>query len=104
MLLTLEFRKGFPADWIQLPAEATHWASTMMAKLVDPNASSMQRIWRAHGLQPRGIKHFKLCRSTIFRKLCDIIGLYIGPPYAVVLSSMRRAKSRRLTGLSPACR
>ena len=32
------------------PAEATHWTSAMMAKVVDISASSVQRIWRAHGL------------------------------------------------------
>src|SRR5438477_1451000 len=41
------------------PAEATHWTSAMMAKVVDISASSVQRIWRAHGLQPhRWIFHF----------------------------------------------
>ena len=41
------------------PAEATHSTSAMMAKVVDISASSVQRIWRAHGLQPhRWIFHF----------------------------------------------
>ena len=34
------------------PAEATHWTATMMAKVVGISPSSVQRIWRAHGLQP----------------------------------------------------
>jgi transposase len=34
------------------PTEATHWTSAMMAKVVGISASSVQRIWRAHGLQP----------------------------------------------------
>src|SRR5208282_1924869 len=42
------------------PAEATHWTSAMMAKVVDISASSVQRIWRAHGLQPHRVKQFKL--------------------------------------------
>jgi len=42
------------------PTEATHWTSAMMAKVVDISASSVQRIWRAHGLQPYGVKQFKL--------------------------------------------
>src|SRR5207244_8477654 len=34
------------------PTETTHWTATMMAKAVGVSASSVQRIWRAHGLQP----------------------------------------------------
>ena len=70
------------------PAEATHWTSTMMAKVVDISASSVQRIWRAHGLQPHRVKHFKLSTDPQFvDKLRDIVGLYIDPPaHAVVLS------------------
>ena len=45
------------------PAEATHWTSTMMAKVVDISASSVQLIWRAHGLQPHRVKQFKPCLS-----------------------------------------
>ena len=39
------------------PAETTHWTSATMAKVVDISASSVQRIWRAHGLQPHRVKH-----------------------------------------------
>jgi transposase len=38
------------------PAETTHWTSAMMAKVVGISASSVQRIWRAHGLQPHRVK------------------------------------------------
>ena len=70
------------------PAEATHWTSTMMAKVVDISASSVQRIWRAHGLQPHRVKQFKLSTDPQFvDKLRDIVGLYVDPPaHAVVLS------------------
>jgi hypothetical protein len=34
------------------PAETTHWTASLMAKAVGTSASSGQRIWRAHGLQP----------------------------------------------------
>lgn len=50
------------------PAEATHWTSAMMAKVVD-----IQRIWRAHGLRPHQMKQFKLrvvaqCRGGLLRQ------------------------------------
>lgn len=60
------------------PAEATHWTSAMMAKIVDISASSIQRIWRAHGLQPHRVKQFKLSTDPQFvGKLRDIVGLYV---------------------------
>src|SRR5450756_2592140 len=63
------------------PAEATHWTSAMMAKVVDISASSVQRIWRAHGLQPHRVKQFKLSTDPQFvGKLRDIVGLYVDPP------------------------
>jgi len=37
-------------------AEATHWTATLMAKQVGISASSVQRIWRTHGLQPHRIR------------------------------------------------
>src|SRR6187399_3748456 len=48
------------------PTEATHWTSAMMAKVVDISASSVQRIWRAHGLQPHRLKQFKLSTDPQF--------------------------------------
>src|SRR5450432_558347 len=35
------------------PSEATHWTAAAMAKAVGVSISSVQRIWRAHGLQPK---------------------------------------------------
>ena len=32
------------------PGETTHWTSALMAKAVGISLSSVQRIWRAHGL------------------------------------------------------
>ena len=48
----------------------------------------MQRIWRAHGLQPHRVRQFKLSNDPAFvDKLRDIVGLYVDPPaHAVVLS------------------
>src|SRR6195256_7048712 len=48
------------------PAEATHWTAAMMAKAVDISASSVQRIWRMHGLQPHRVKQFKLSGDPRF--------------------------------------
>jgi transposase len=48
------------------PTEATHWTATVMAKAAGVSASSVQRIWRAHGLQPHRIRHFKLSNDPNF--------------------------------------
>ena len=70
------------------PIEATHWTATMMAKAVGISASSVQRIWRAHGLQPHRVQQFKLSNDPKFiDKLRDVVGLYVDPPaHAIVLS------------------
>ena len=55
------------------PAEATHWTSAMMAKVANISASSVQRIWRTHGLQPHRLKQFKLSTDPHFvEKLRDL--------------------------------
>src|SRR6201989_1888441 len=41
-------------------AAATHWTSPAMAKAIGISVSSVQRVWRAHGLQPHRMRHFKL--------------------------------------------
>ena len=48
------------------PGETTHWTAAAMAKLVGISASSVQRIWRAHGLQPHGSGQFKLSNDPRF--------------------------------------
>ena len=63
------------------PVEATHWTASMMAKAVGISASSVQRIWRPHGLQPHRVQQFKLSNDPKFiDKLRDVVGLYVDPP------------------------
>ena len=63
------------------PTEVTHWTAAMMAKAVGISASSVQRIWRAHGLQPHRLRQFKLSNDPKFiDKLRDVVGLYVDPP------------------------
>jgi transposase len=70
------------------PGETTHWTAAAMAALVRISVSSVQRIWRSHGLQPHRTRQFKLSRDPEFvPKLRDIVGFYIDPPaHAMVLS------------------
>ena len=84
------------------PGETTHWTSVAMARHIGISVSSVQRIWRKHGLQPHKIRQFKLSNDPRFAaKLLDIVGLYINPPeHAVVLSIDEKCQIRpvRLSG------
>jgi hypothetical protein len=68
--------------------ETTHWTGASMAKASGLSVSSVQRIWRAHGLQPHRVRQFKLSNDPRFvDKLRDVVGLYVEPPaHAIVLS------------------
>jgi transposase len=85
------------------PAETTHWTAPAMAARVGISVSSVQRIWRAHGLQPHRMRQFKLSNDPQFAaKLRDIIGLYVDPPvHAVVLSVDEKSQIQALDRTQP---
>ncbi len=84
-------------------AEATHWTGAMMAKAVGISVSSVQRIWRAHGLQPHRVRQFKLSNDPRFvEKLRDVVGLYLDPPaHALVLSVDEKSQIQALDRTQP---
>lgn len=47
----------------------------------------VQRIWKAHNLQPHRVQTFKLSNDPRFiEKLVNVVGLYLRPPeHALVL-------------------
>jgi transposase len=85
------------------PRETTHWTADGIAETVGISASSVRRIWRSHGLQPRRIRRFKLSNDPQFAaKLRDIVGLYIDPPArAVVLSVDEKSQVQALDRTQP---
>ncbi len=85
------------------PGETTHWTAGMMAKAAGISVSSVQRIWRAHGLQPRRVRQFKLSTDRQFAaKLRDIVGLYVDPPaHATVLSVDEKSQMQALDRSQP---
>src|SRR5205823_1381604 len=85
------------------PVEATHWTASMMAKAVGISASSVQRIWRAHGLQPHRVQQFELSNDPKFiDKLRDVVGLYVDPPaHAIVLSVDEKSQIQALDRTQP---
>jgi transposase len=85
------------------PGEATHWTGAMMAEAAGISVSSVQRIWRSHGLQPHRVRQFKLSADPQFAaKLRDIVGLYVDPPaHAIVLSVDEKSQIQALDRTQP---
>ena len=85
------------------PGETTHWTAAAMAKDCGISVSSVQRIWRKHGLQPHRVRQFKLSNDPQFAaKLRDIVGLYVDPPaHAVVLSIDEKSQIQALDRTQP---
>jgi hypothetical protein len=48
------------------PVEATHWTGAMKAEAIGFSVISVQRIWRANGLQPHRVRQFKLSNDPKF--------------------------------------
>jgi transposase len=85
------------------PPNATHWSLRSMAKAVGISYSSVQRIWRAHGLKPHLIETFKLSRDKNFAaKVQDVVGLYLNPPdKALVLCVDEKSQIQALDRTQP---
>jgi transposase len=85
------------------PGETTHWTAAAMAEVAAISVSSVQRIWRAHGLQPHRMRQFKLSNDPHFAaKLRDVVGLYVDPPaHAIVLSVDEKSQIQALDRTQP---
>ena len=85
------------------PKNATHWSCRTMAKEQGVSASTINRIWKAHGLQPHRVETFKLSKDAKFEeKLTDIVGLYLNPPEkAVVLCMDEKTQIQALDRTQP---
>jgi len=85
------------------PPAASHWTGTAMAKAAAISISSVQRIWRSHGLRPHLVRRFKLSNDPQFAaKLRDVVGLYVNPPeHAIVLSVDEKSQIQALDRTQP---
>jgi transposase len=85
------------------PHEATHWTARAMAEACGLAVSTVQSIWKAHGLAPHRWRSFKLSNDPAFaEKLRDIVGLYVDPPaHAVVLSVDEKSQIQALDRTQP---
>src|SRR5437867_7142050 len=85
------------------PKAATHWSVRTMAAEQGISPATVQRIWKAHGLQPHRVETFKLSRDKRFvEKLRDVVGLYLNPPeHALVLSIDEKSQIPALDRTQP---
>src|SRR5580698_6132289 len=85
------------------PPDATHWSSRDMARASGLSVSTVQRIWRAFGLQPHRMETFKLSTDPDFvAKVRDIVGLYVSPPaHAIVLCVDEKSQIQALDRSQP---
>jgi len=91
------------ATRLTTPPGGTHWSSRSMAQAQGVSTSSVQRIWRAHHLQPHRIETFKLSLDPQFtEKLADVVGLYLAPPEkALVLCVDEKSQIQALERTQP---
>jgi len=85
------------------PPDATHWSSRGMARTSGLSVSTVQRIWRAFGLQPHRLETFKLSTDPDFvAKVRDVVGLYVSPPErAIVLCVDEKSQIQALDRSQP---
>jgi transposase len=85
------------------PPDATHWSTRSMAQATGISRCSVQRIWKAFGLQPHRAETFKLSADPQFiEKVRDIVGLYMSPPEkAVVLCVDEKSQCQALDRTQP---
>ena len=85
------------------PDRGTHWSTRQMAAKTGLSQSTVSRIWRAFGLQPHRLEHWKLSKDPLFvEKVRDIVGLYLDPPErAIVLCVDEKSQIQALDRIQP---
>jgi transposase len=85
------------------PDGGTHWSTRQMAAVAGVSQSTVSRVWRAFGLQPHRVEHWKLSRDPLFvEKVRDIVGLYLDPPErALVLCVDEKSQIQALDRTQP---
>ena len=78
-------------------------AARVVAKAAGLAVSTVQGIWKSHGLAPHRWRSFKLSNDPAFaEKLHAIVGLYVAPPaHAVVLSLDEKSQIQALDRTQP---
>jgi len=85
------------------PRGATHWSRRLLAQELGVSPMTVNRIWRAFGLQPHRSETFSLSNDPLFiEKVRDVVGLYMSPPKnAVVLCVDEKSQIQALDRTQP---
>jgi len=85
------------------PDGGTHWSTRQMAAVAGVSQATVSRVWRAFGLQPHRVEHWKLSKDPLFvEKVRDIVGLYLDPPErALVLCVDEKSQIQALDRTRP---
>lgn len=85
------------------PRGATHWSRRLLARELGVSPATVNRVWRAFGLQPHRSETFSLSNDPLFiEKVRDVVGLYMSPPKnAVVLCVDEKSQIQALDRTQP---
>jgi transposase len=85
------------------PDGGTHWSTRQMAAVAGVSQATVSRVWRAFGLQPHRVEHWKLSKDPLFvEKVRDIVGLSLDPPErALVLCVDEKSQIQALDRTRP---
>ena len=85
------------------PPLATHWSRRTLAKALHIGATTVGKVWRAHGLKPHLARTFKVSNDPRFvEKPEDVVGLYLSPPeHALVLCCDEKSQIQALDRTQP---
>ena len=85
------------------PTAETHWSTRTLAVHMGVSKMTVQRVWKAHALQPHRFETFKLSHDPQFvDKLRDVVGLYLNPPeHALVLCVDEKSQIQALERTQP---
>ncbi|MFJ5293069.1 MULTISPECIES: hypothetical protein [unclassified Streptomyces] len=88
------------------PRGSTHWSKRELAKTVGISPTSVHRIWRAFGLQPRRTETFKISTDPLLiDKIRDVVGRYLAPSAnAAVFSVDEKPQIQALERTAPVLR
>jgi len=82
-------KKIVDATLHEKPSGETHWSTRTLAGKLHVSHMTVQRVWKAHNLQPHRTRSFKLSKDPEFEeKLVDVVGLYLKPPEKAIVFSV----------------
>src|ERR1700691_711929 len=86
-----------------MPRGQTHWSTRSLAEASGLSRMTINRIWRAFGLQPHRTETFKLSPDPLLiEKVRDVVGLYLDPPdHALVFCVDEKSQIQALDRTHP---